>query len=425
MYMKRRVLGSFMALATVLSASAQSNGIKILSINETEEDMPVQLMGLAISENGKYVSGTTMLGGSFVSELSTGRYAYFSSEDSQIRGVDNNGTGVGYDSYTPVTLNIDGTKTVLEMSGDGGIAEATTPDGSIICGSSDWSDFYATHACVWKDGVKMSLPEPTAESLGFNINGTSAKYINGDGTVIVGHIIDDMSSLPMLVWRLNEDGTAYDADPICTKYFESGEGDKPYWLFSATGISNNGRWLAVTVQKSGSWNTLLARYDLEKDTLYVCDDSNVSLYDSYVSTAIADDGTMIGYCESGMTMKRTSLIWKAGEDEQPKAFTAEWPEVSEFSKFDTDGFHVPCGITPDGNCITGFATDAATWGYNTYVFNISDYATGIASVNDDNADVNDKIVARYTIDGKKIVNPVKGINIVKTADGRTYKQLVK
>lgn len=422
--MKRIVLSSFLTISVVMSASAQSSGIKILSIDETENEMPVQLMGLAISENGKYVAGTTMYSGSFVCEWQTGKYAYISSSDSQLRGVDNNGRGVGYDNYTPITLSIDGTKSAFEAGGDGGIAEATTPDGSIVCGSGDWVDFYATHACIWKKNVKASLPEPTNKWLGFTNNGTSAKYINGDGTVIVGQIIDDMSSYPVVVWHMNMDST-YSVDPICRKYFETGDGNKPYWLFSASAVSNNGKWIALTVQKNGSWNSIMARYDVENDTLYLCDDSNISMYDNYISTAIADDGTMIGYSESGMNMTRTSLIWKSGEGEQPKAFTEEWPSVSEFTKFDTDGFHVPCGITPDGDCIVGFASDAETYGYNTYVFKISDHTTGVGSVSDDNSVLKNKVAARYTVDGKRIIKPVKGINIVRTADGRTHKELVK
>ena len=99
-----------------------------------------------------------------------------------------------------------------------------------------------------KKNVKASLPEPANKWLGFTNNGTSAKYINGDGTVIVGQIIDDMSSYPVVVWHMNTDST-YSVDPICRKYFETGDGNKTYWLFSASAVSNNGKWIALTVQK--------------------------------------------------------------------------------------------------------------------------------------------------------------------------------
>ncbi len=52
---------------------------------------------------------------------------------------------------------------------------------------------------------------------------------------------------------------------------------------------------------------------------------------------------------------------------------------------------------------------------------IQDYVTGI----DDVEDMGNAQTTRYTIDGRKISSPQKGINILKTADGRTVKVLVK
>lgn len=49
--------------------------------------------------------------------------------------------------------------------------------------------------------------------------------------------------------------------------------------------------------------------------------------------------------------------------------------------------------------------------------------TGIDSAVKDNA--NSGVVARYSIDGRKLDAPVKGLNIVKMADGRSMKVLVK
>lgn len=50
-------------------------------------------------------------------------------------------------------------------------------------------------------------------------------------------------------------------------------------------------------------------------------------------------------------------------------------------------------------------------------------STGINDAIVDNADV--KEVARYTLDGRQITTPVKGVNIVKMSDGKTMKVLVK
>lgn len=51
--------------------------------------------------------------------------------------------------------------------------------------------------------------------------------------------------------------------------------------------------------------------------------------------------------------------------------------------------------------------------------------SGSTSVNGIHNDVNNKVVARYSIDGQFLNAPQKGINILKYADGRTEKVIVK
>ena len=41
------------------------------------------------------------------------------------------------------------------------------------------------------------------------------------------------------------------------------------------------------------------------------------------------------------------------------------------------------------------------------------------------SDANATEVARYTVDGRKINKPVKGINLVKMSNGKTLKVIVK
>lgn len=50
-------------------------------------------------------------------------------------------------------------------------------------------------------------------------------------------------------------------------------------------------------------------------------------------------------------------------------------------------------------------------------------ASGINGVTNDAKEA--KIVARYTIDGRKIDAPVRGLNIVKLANGKAKKVIVK
>lgn len=51
--------------------------------------------------------------------------------------------------------------------------------------------------------------------------------------------------------------------------------------------------------------------------------------------------------------------------------------------------------------------------------------SGSTSVNGIHNDVNNKVVARYSIDGQLLNAPQKGINILKYADGRTEKVIAK
>lgn len=51
--------------------------------------------------------------------------------------------------------------------------------------------------------------------------------------------------------------------------------------------------------------------------------------------------------------------------------------------------------------------------------------SGSTSVNGIHNDVNNEVVARYSIDGQLLNAPQKGINILKYADGRTEKVIAK
>lgn len=62
-------------------------------------------------------------------------------------------------------------------------------------------------------------------------------------------------------------------------------------------------------------------------------------------------------------------------------------------------------------------------GSTIHVLFTTDTAAGIGNVSTGKAD--SKIVARYTLDGAQLQAPLKGINIVKYADGRTEKVVVR
>lgn len=67
------------------------------------------------------------------------------------------------------------------------------------------------------------------------------------------------------------------------------------------------------------------------------------------------------------------------------------------------------GNTPSEAIIVDLANGTSTTGIN-------ELSSGVDS---------NKAVVRYTVDGRRVAAPVKGINILKFADGRTVKVLVK
>lgn len=79
-------------------------------------------------------------------------------------------------------------------------------------------------------------------------------------------------------------------------------------------------------------------------------------------------------------------------------------------------------IKMQGNQYTTAADDAYVT--NTNMVKLGSSTTGINGVNA-GIDTSATEVARYTVDGRRVSAPVKGLNIVKMSDGRTMKVIVK
>ena len=60
---------------------------------------------------------------------------------------------------------------------------------------------------------------------------------------------------------------------------------------------------------------------------------------------------------------------------------------------------------------------------NAAKFCLSDDPAGVEGISENKSEL--KEVARYTIDGRRISTPQRGLNIVKMSDGSTVKVLVK
>ena len=390
--------------------------------------------GESISPNHRYVAGqaiskVTGYTGCFVYDLETDRYAVLPGPGDlggDIRGVNDDGVAAGCNPNA-LLLSVDGTQTDLETPADCESAAWDLSDVGNVAVGSYWSiNDYREHACVWKDGKIQYLPEPTTEEMGFTVWGTSANYCSSDASVIVGYISDDLVTRPLIIWRLQEDGS-YVCDPICKEYFDKYEenSDKPYTVFRPTNVSRNGRYVSLTVQGNGT-ESRMARFDLTAGKIeeYIADGSGTVVAGmASESLAAADDGTLAGYFMSDYALVpygRCACVWRMGEAEPVKLSAAyDYPELAAY---DAVGYNLLYDITPDGEVGLGLAYDE-TYDYATYIIELGTGTSGIGNVETEAAEENE--VRRYTVDGVRVDAPVKGLNIVKRADGSTVKVMVK
>lgn len=433
----RKIFTAFLSLALCSTVNAQS--IKTLSfgLGTPGIDEP-QLIGLGISADGKYVCGSLEMGeGYFVADLENNFIQYDVTEDdegAELRHVDNNGLAIGFNG-PGVTYSIDGVETVLENPSDQYkyvLGEDLSNDGSVKVGSLVGTGF-ATYAAYSKDGGEWTLlPQVDNELLeGIGEEGGSAKYVSGDGKVILGFV---GSFGPAVLWVMNDEGE-YEVDPLFSKYVilteeEEAAGEKVLYNLSAASLSDNGKYAALTgvIMVEDGFLTVPAIYDVEAQELTIY--SEPQEIDEYgigiMPTAIANDGTMIGIIgNQPMFTCMGSFIWKAGE-EKPTTFSDAFPSYAEtFGFSDSIGYCVPTGISADGRYILGYGfycddfydEDAIAY-YSTYVIDNSGTSGIETSVASERPAVQEAI---YTIDGKRIDRMTKGINIVRMSDGTSRK----
>ena len=309
----KKTLTLFLALLTTCAAGAQS--LKVIGGSSDN------YMLISVSPNGKYAAGINQsTNNSILWDINSGEVLETANQETA-NCVNNEGVMVGYQGDYPVKILPD--LTVVQLLTDTmGMANAISDDG-IICGAT-MDAGYITHACVWKDGQTIMLPEPTTEEAGTEVNGTSAKYISGDGKVIAGYVQDNMSTWPLIIWRLQDDGT-YKVFPICKTYFNDGTdtaNKNPYYSFQATSISHNGKWVALQVSELGESGFLtaarMARYDIDADTIQVAALATIDGNEENtecLSCGISDNGTMTGIYNWAFMYSRKGLLWPAGKGE--------------------------------------------------------------------------------------------------------------
>lgn len=431
---------TFTLLAAIsLCASANADSLKMLSfgLGIPGYDEP-QMMGLGISPDGNYVCGPIEMGmGYFVGNIETDEYYFVISEDdegAELRHVDNNGVAIGYNG-PGITYSFDTQEETVLNTPEGDwkyvLGEALTNDGSVMVGSLV-AKGYATYAAFSKDGGEWTLlPMPSDEELGrYAGEGSTAKYVSGDGKYILGSVGNNMG--PATMWILNDAGE-YEVDPIYTRFVVMTEeeleaGEKTLLGMSPIGISDNGKYVLCngTIEFGEGYALVPVVYNTEEDSIVIYDEpqdidtNEMGLY----ASAIDNNGSFVGIIgEQPLYASVGCFIMKAGET-QAESLSEAFPAYGEaFAFSESIGYVIPTAMSADGSKILGYGfysedfydEDAPAY-FATFVIE-----TGNGSSIDSVASSMATPEAIFSIDGHKLQEMNKGINIVRMSDGSVKK----
>lgn len=232
------------------------------------------------------------------------------------------------------------------------------------------------------------------------------------------------------------------------------------YVFNTLALSPNGKYLGQVLQSEdpdaepgfdGETNAMNVPmiFNIEDGTITSVEAKDMTI------TSITNDGLAIT-ASPAMEYTRNSYVVPAGTT-QPVDF-AEWvsskcPAFTTWSKenmgidfykyeYDDDGNETMVSV-PD-SVITGtvicnsdatifssylydyWAEDESEAGFKSYLIDIADpenASTKIAATRKEIGDV--KVVGRYSVDGRKLSVPARGLNIVRMSDGTARKVLVK
>lgn len=453
-------------MASSLAVNAEESTITLLPT-----DMMVVAasgcMPVDISPNGEYVVGgcSPYAPVAFSWNVKEGKAKIYA-EDGELGAGGDYGSalmmviddGTAFGSGYKVNLN---TGVISRHFLMGGMVDDCTDDGKIFVGMTYTkvnSTMGSPHtidyqACYWENSIMRRLPVPSEEELGYYYLGTRARMVSGDGSIIVGEIVDRLHTLPMIIWRRQANGT-YQLDPVCMEYFDDIKYNQGYFKgyvnFRADALSNNGKYVAMTVREAPAYGKpatgplLMAYYDTETGELtkVTCNGRNGIAKNSTFNVyyhGISDNGTVTGGYTDDITGAQSCFIMYMDE-KQPIAFTKAFPNIDKFFDFEWDS--KTSSITPDGKHITGcgwvmdYQFDPTGVGYyQAFVLNVGDREDDLNSGNNNGGGNNDSAVEAigddsveisgyYSLDGKKLDAPVKGINIVRYSDGTSRKVIL-
>lgn len=251
------------------------------------------------------------------------------------------------------------TYTVTVPVEDGSAAYAINADESLIAGF--YFNGFSPLPCIWKtpftaEKDRITLPVPSADELGFGVDGAEVRWMSEDASVLCGFVIDDTASWPLVVWNRQADGS-YKVDPICVAFFHPYEWEPaepvtvPYMMFHPCGISANGEWVALSVQEySEEFDvpTVAARFNLKTKALEICENGD------FEPGCISNDGTVVGSTMQNMWNPKPiySYVWKTGEKS-----AVDVAEMVGAEAFDVFAETKMCYIAPDNSYALGYGID--------------------------------------------------------------------
>ncbi len=396
----RHLLITLLCLGAIATAHAD-NGFYLVTTGPN-----TSLWAIGLSPNGRYMScwmGTDGAGSALYDTV-TDEYYYYTSW-SEYDAVSDTGLMVGYGAnnfaYNPLTeeeyINPDG----YEMLGRGVNADGTIVVGAII------ENGYQYRACYYEDGELQFLVKEPNTRYGQESQATD---VSDDKSIICGY-----TNSGITLWHRTDSGD-YEAETLTA------------FRGQPTAMSHNGRYVALNI---GGNPGHIGRYDIETGTLdegYLYNANGTTLTCS--ATRVSNDGTVLAHTNDANSQNRRPLIWEPGGDVEYMA--DKYPEVSEFTDYSDQDWNYPTNISSDGRYIIGMAWTYIE-GYDEYYarrvswrFDREEYATamGIHEISPAATDATGSGTQLYSLDGKRLSTPQKGINIIKNG-GKTKKVIVK
>ena len=429
------------SLSLAIAFSINAEDLKILSLGQGTPgiDEP-QLCGLGISPDGRYACGSVEFGeGVFAMDVQNGVSNCEFTSDSELRKIDNNGLAIGFLGDMGITYSWNGEVNELTVPDENCkyiLGEDLSSDGSVKVGSLVWKGYVTYAAYSVSGGEWTRLPMPPAEQLGDYGDESSAKGISGDGKYIIGHV---GSFGPIIMWVRNDDGS-YEPDALFARFCamdRSELAEKPLANLTPIAISNNGVYVLCSAAR------LLVSDDGFEDlanfpAVYNTATGELKVYDEQqaideaeaglMGCAIADDGTFVGIVgRLPLNESMGCFVMKAGET-QAQLFVDAYPKYAEKFEFaDMLGFSVPTDMSADGSKIIGYAFCADDFMdemspayFLTYIIEVDNGGSAVDSIGSLPASE-----GVYSIDGVRLSEMGKGLNIVRMADGTVRKVLKK